>query len=69
MPLTVLRVATKGHWDNVIYVTIYGELKQRILEDDKVTLWGEYAGIKTYTTVMGASMSIPHLDAEYVSIR
>ncbi len=66
---TVMRVATKGNWDNVFYVTIYGKLSTRILEGDRVTLWGEYGGLKTYETILGGSVTIPQMEAEYYSIK
>lgn len=66
---TTLRVATKGRWDDVIYVTIYGDLNKRILEDDKITLWGEYNGVYTYTSIFGAAITIPSMTAEYYSIK
>ena len=66
---TVLRVATKDRWDNIYYVTYYGTMNSRILEDDKVTIWGEFQGLKTYTTIFGASVTIPLLDAEFYSIK
>ena len=69
LPVTVLRVATKGRWDNVIYVRIYGKMNSRILEGDKVTLWGEYTGVYTYTSVLGAGITIPSMTAEYYSIK
>lgn len=40
----------------------------RILEDDIITIYGELTGEKTYTTVMGASMTIPSFSASYVDI-
>lgn len=41
----------------------------RILEDDIITMWGTLDGIKTYETVMGASVSIPQLNAKYIQIK
>lgn len=66
---TTLRVATKGRWDNVVYVTIYGTPKSRILEYDKISLWGEYTGVYTYKTIFGASVTIPSMTAKYYSVK
>ena len=57
-----------GYYDDTVYVTFsdYGS-SNRILEDDMVTFYGEYQGLKTYTTVMGGSVTIPHVQAEYIS--
>lgn len=61
------RVATKGKYDNVVYLLIdtYG-MDIRILEGDRLTFYGEYNGIMTYESVRGDSISIPKVTAEYV---
>lgn len=61
------RVATMGRYDNVvlIYVDNYGS-GRRILEDDTITFYGTYDGLYTYTTVMGASKTIPSIKVEYI---
>lgn len=68
--LYVLRVATSGNYDDVIYV-IYSTDSDasRILEDDKVTIYGTLAGLETYETVMGGSVTIPKVNASYVDIK
>lgn len=57
-----------GYYDDTVYVT-YDSTKAstRILEDDMVTFYGEYQGLKTYETIMGGSVTIPHVQAEYIS--
>ena len=59
-----------GYYDDTVYVTYdgYGS-EERILEDDIVTFYGEYKGLKTYETVMGASVTIPHVEAEYIVVK
>lgn len=61
------RLATYRGYDNVIYIYVdnYGS-GRRILEDDKVTIYGKYKGLYTYTTVMGASVTIPSIEVEYI---
>lgn len=61
------RVATSGRYNNVvfIYVDNYGS-GERILEDDYITFYGVYDGLYTYTTVMGASITIPSIKVAYV---
>lgn len=56
-----------GYYDDTVYVT-YDSTKSstRILEDDMVTFYGEYQGLKTYETIMGGSVTIPHVQAEYI---
>jgi len=39
-----------------------------ILEKDIVTVYGVSAGDYTYTTVLGASMTVPSIEAAYIDI-
>lgn len=55
------------HCDNTIYVTYYGDIN--LIEDDMVELWGIMNGTQTYTTVMGASVTIPKLYAKYATLK
>ncbi len=67
---TVLRIATKGKYDNVVYVVWWRSSgSSRILEDDKVTVCGTCQGIHTYTALFGNSISIPRIDADTVKIK
>ena len=69
---TVMRVdVTQGKysWDDTLYVTYTPkDGESRILEDDIITIYGEMQPLKTYTTVMGASVSIPAIDTKYIEI-
>lgn len=58
-----------GYYDDTVYVTCanYGE-GDRILEDDIVTFYGECQGTKTYETVMGANVTIPWVEAEFIEL-
>ena len=68
--LVALRVASKGNYDDVVYV-IYSRAagEARILEDDKVTVSGISGGLYSYETVMGAEVTIPMIIADSVSLR
>lgn len=57
-----LRVATRGSWDDVFYVTGYSDLS--IIEDDYITIYGKCTGTTTYTTVLGGSVTIPSMEIE-----
>ena len=50
---------------------IYKDAKNnfRVLEDDIITVYGEYKGIVSYTTVLGAKQSIPQISAKYVELQ
>ena len=76
----VLRVASKyrkyshisGYdTDDIVYVVVPKDKVEggRILEDDKVSVYGEYDGIETYTTILGGSVSIPRIEATRVVIK
>jgi hypothetical protein len=65
-----INVSQKDYsWRDTIYVDYRKKASDepRILEDDIVTLWGEYQGIKSYQAVFGNTVQIPHISA--VSIR
>ena len=64
----VVRLAVGGDYDNVLYLTVPKSItsEERILEDDYITIYGISEGIETYTTVMGASMSIPSVSVDKV---
>lgn len=45
----------------------YSKGENKILENDKVTIYGKCTGTETYTTVLGASVTIPAIEAEYIN--
>ncbi|MCI8361977.1 MAG: hypothetical protein HFJ41_02345 [Clostridia bacterium] len=57
-------------WDDTIYVeyTYSSSNESKILEDDIITLYGDFEGEKTYTTVLGSSVTIPSVSAKYITI-
>lgn len=67
---TVMRIATKGNYDNVVYVTYERPNEdKRILEGDRVTVYGVSDGLYTYTSTMGKSITLPKFTAEVVSFK
>lgn len=69
----VMRVnVTKGKydiWDDTVYVNYtYSEGESKFLEDDIITMYGTLKGSKTYTTVLGSSVTIPQFDAKYINL-
>ena len=51
-----------------LYVVYYGD--QTLIEDDVVEIWGTMASDSyTYTTVLGASKTVPQVYAKYISIK
>ena len=61
--LVVMRIAVNGNYDNILYVMTTNKALngERVLENDYITVYGTSAGIYTYTSVMGASISIPSM--------
>lgn len=58
-----------GIWEDTVYIEYTkAQNESRILEDDIITVYGQLNGIKTYTAVLGNSISIPYLKAKYVEI-
>lgn len=69
-----LRVnVTKGRyvWDDTVLVsyTKQDSSESNILEDDIITMYGVLMGDYTYTSVMGASITVPSFAAEYIDIK
>lgn len=52
---------------DAIYVTYYGD--KNFIEDDMVKMYGTMEGAQTYTTVMGASVTIPKFSAPYIDLQ
>lgn len=55
--------------DGTWYATYTREDNEpRILEDDIITAYGECTGVETYSTVLGAKMTIPAMEIEYYDL-
>jgi len=44
----------------------YSDGEDKILEDDKITIYGECTGTETYITILGGTATIPSIDGEYI---
>lgn len=67
---TVMRISTKGNYDNICYVTYLREnSEKRILEDDRVNVYATCLGLYTYETVLGSSVTIPNFLADSISLQ
>ena len=53
--------------DDTVYVTYLGQ--DSFIEDDMIKMWGIMNGTETYTTVLGASVTIPKFTAEYMELQ
>ncbi len=64
------RIATKGSYDDVVLVEyVRPEGASRILEDDKVTVYGICTGVYTYTSTMGGAITIPSAIATRIELK
>ena len=64
------RVSTKSSgYGDVIWINFYRDSNKRILVGDKITIWGECNGTRTYTGMLGQRITIPEIDARYVSLK
>ena len=57
--------------DDIVYVVVPTSKVEggRILEDDKVSIYGRYDGIETYEALLGNRVSIPRVEATRVVIK
>jgi hypothetical protein len=62
-----MRMAVNDDYDKMLYVIGMTE-EDRILEDDTVTVYGVTKGLFTYTSTMGAQITIPKVLALYFEI-
>lgn len=54
---------------NVWYVThTYEENESQIIEGDNIIIYGKSNGVTTYTSILGSSVTIPSIKAEYIDI-
>ena len=60
--VAAIRLAVNSNYDTVLYCVYNSSLtSSRILEDDQITVYGTSSGIYTYTSTMGAAISIPSM--------
>lgn len=70
----VLRVnITKGEygmWEDTIWVDYKytNSNESKILEDDIINIYGEMQGQKSYTSILGSQVTLPQINAKYISI-
>lgn len=57
-----------GWYDDDIMLYFTRGESSRLLEDDIITIYGEVTGSETYTTVLGASVTVPAITGVYVTI-
>ena len=64
------RMSTNGRYDDIILFTYDPNiLNVRLLEDDNVTIYGIFIDVESYTTVMGAEVTIPSVLVERIDLK
>lgn len=63
-----LKVGKRGFDSNIVWVEyrMKSNNEPRILENDTITIYGEFEGIKDYKSVLGQRVQIPSIEAEIV---
>lgn len=64
---TAIRLAVNEDYDNIL-IGVYDSniVSSRILENDKVTIYGISTGLYSYETVMGDTLTIPSVQVEKI---
>lgn len=58
-----------GIWQDTLLVNYSrSEGESRILENDIINLWGKVKGLKTYKALLKNQITVPEVDAKYISI-
>ena len=58
-----------GYWDDTVLVDYtYKTEGVKILEDDIITIYGTSDGEYTYTSTIGASVTLPYIKGKYIEI-
>lgn len=67
---TEYRISSKGRYDDVVYVRMLNDTyNETILEDDNVVVYGKYNGRYTYTSTMGAKITVLMVEGIYAELR
>lgn len=68
--LISFRIATKDDYDDVVLVSMAKPEKySRILEDDDVVVNGMFLDLMSYETIFGATVTLPWILADSVTLR
>jgi predicted nucleic acid-binding Zn ribbon protein len=65
-----MRVAVGQYYDDIVYVRYtLPDGADRILQDDKITVYGISRGSETYLTALAGTITIPSVQAKYIDIQ
>lgn len=64
-----LRMSTNGNYDDVILVEYKTSLIDvRLLDNDKITIYGTFSDLQSYTAVMGNTVTVPLVKADRIEL-
>lgn len=63
------RMSTNGSYDDVVYIRYDADMLDfRLLEDDSVTIYGIFDGLHSYTTILGATVTLPIIKVDRIEL-
>lgn len=66
----VMRVATRGAYEDVVYITCERtEMTEKLKEGDRLTIYGFACGNYTYKTASGKVVTLPYIRADLIAPR
>ena len=66
--ILLIQSETRSSVDTIIVRYKNPDPDTRILEDDRVVLWGDFIGLHTYETALRISRTVPLIDAKELTI-
>lgn len=64
-----IRMSTNGRYDDVILVEYKPDIIDvRLLEDDELVVYGTFLSMKSYTTVVNSTVTVPAIKADIISL-
>jgi hypothetical protein len=64
---TQIRLAVNGNYDTILFAQFDNSIvKSRVLENDKITIYGTSTGLVSYDSTMGGKISIPGVSIDKI---
>lgn len=62
-----IRLATRNGYDDIVYASYNKNLlESRILDGDNITIYGVCQGVESYTTILGATITLPSVNIDRI---
>lgn len=60
---------TEEEYNDIVWVNYsYAANEKKLLQDDTINIWGISKGEISYTSILGAKITVPEVNAEYIEI-